>query len=307
MSWRWRSRRAGQRSPCSRAMGVDPSMSLNRKVTVPLGSSGIVRSVRRRRSRQQPSPPPPDTGIEVGRAPRALPLRRPMTAPVTVPRRAARLRSAPPAAYRLLAERPVAAAVLGALVIAFSAIFVRLADVPPSTAAVFRCAYALPALALLAWWEQRAYGPRAAGQRRLAVIAGLFFAADLVLWHHAIAAVGAGLATVLGNTQVVMVALAAWLLLGERPDRRVLISVPIVFVGIVLISGVIGADAYGRDPVLGSVFGVLKGAAYTGFLLVQRRANADERRPAGPLFDATLAAAVASAAIGFPLRELDLV
>jgi drug/metabolite transporter (DMT)-like permease len=209
--------------------------------------------------------------------------------------------------FRMLAERPVLAAVLGALTIAFSAILVRLADVEPATAAFFRCAYALPALALLAWWEQRAYGPRAAGQRRLAIIAGLFFAADLVLWHHAIAAVGAGLATVLGNTQVVMVALAAWLLLGERPDRRVLISVPIVFAGIVLISGVIGADAYGRDPVLGSVFGVLTGVAYTGFLLVQRRANADERRPAGPLFDATLAAAVASAAIGLPLGELDLV
>ncbi|HEX2221928.1 MAG TPA: DMT family transporter [Candidatus Limnocylindria bacterium] len=230
-----------------------------------------------------------------------------MTVPTTAARRRAAGRSVLPSAVRGLAQRPVAAAVLGALVIAFSAIFVALADVTPATAAIFRCVYALPALALLAWWEERRYGPRAAGQRRLAIVAGLFFAADLVLWHHAIGAVGAGLATVLGNTQVVMVGVAAWLLLGERPDRRVLLSVPVVFVGIVFISGVIGADAYGRDPLLGSIFGVLTGVAYTGFLLLQRRANADRRRPAGPLFDATLAAAIASAAIGLPLGELQLV
>ena len=56
-------------------------------------------------------------------------------------------------------ERPVLAGVLGALVIAFSAILVRLAEVSPSTAATFRCFYALPLLGLLAWHEQRRYGP----------------------------------------------------------------------------------------------------------------------------------------------------
>jgi drug/metabolite transporter (DMT)-like permease len=206
-----------------------------------------------------------------------------------------------------LRERPVLTAVLGALTIAFSAIFVRLADVSPATAAIFRCAYALPPLALLAWLERRRYGPRASGQARLAWLAGVFFAADLVLWHHAIEQVGAGLATVLGNTQVVIVPIAAWLLLRERPATRVAASVPVVLIGVLLISGIVGADAYGRDPVLGVVFGVATGFSYAGFLLVQRRANADHRRPAGPLFDATLSAAVFSLLIGLPLGEVDLV
>ena len=68
--------------------------------------------------------------------------------------------------------------------------------------------------------EERRFGPRAQGQRRLAIIAGLFFAADLVAWHYAIQMVGAGLATVLGNTQVVFVAIAAWLFFGERLTAR---------------------------------------------------------------------------------------
>ena len=210
-------------------------------------------------------------------------------------------------AYAALRERPVLAAVLGALTIAFSAIFVRLADVSPATAAIFRCAYALPALALIARLEARRYGPRAAGQSRLAWIAGAFFAADLVLWHHAIEEVGAGLATVLGNTQVVVVPIVAWMVLAERPGWRVAASVPIVLIGVVLISGVLGAEAYGRDPVLGVVFGLGTGVAYAGFLLVQRRANADHRRPAGPLFDATLSATAFSLLIGLPLGEVDLV
>ena len=55
-------------------------------------------------------------------------------------------------------ERPAVAAVAGALTIAFSAILVRLADVAPSTAAIFRCAYALPVLGLLAGGRTGASG-----------------------------------------------------------------------------------------------------------------------------------------------------
>jgi drug/metabolite transporter (DMT)-like permease len=211
------------------------------------------------------------------------------------------------ALFHLLADRPILTAILGALTIAGSAVLVRLADVPPSTAAFFRCVYALPPLALLAWLERRRFGSRAAGQSRLAWIAGAFFAADLILWHHAISQVGAGLATVLGNTQVVVVPLAAWLVLGERPSARVAASVPVVLAGVVLISGVIGAGAFGANPVMGVVFGVATGLAYGGFILVQRGANADVRRPAGPLFEATLSAAIITLIVGWPLGEIELV
>jgi len=84
-------------------------------------------------------------------------------------------------------------------------------------------------------------------------------------------------------------------------------SVPVVLVGVVLISGVVGAEPYGRDPMLGVAFGIATGVAYAGFLLVQRRANADHRRPAGPLFSATLSAAVVSLLIGLPLGDVNLV
>lgn len=52
-------------------------------------------------------------------------------------------------------------AVLGAVAIAFSSILVRLSHASPSTAAIFRCGYALPVLGLLAWlWLSERPGRR---------------------------------------------------------------------------------------------------------------------------------------------------
>ena len=91
----------------------------------------------------------------------------------------------------------------------------------------------------------------------------------------------------LGNLQVVLVAFVAWAVLGERPGARVITAVPIVFFGAVLISGVLEDGAYGDDPARGTIFGLLTTLAYSGFILVLRQTNTDQRRPAGPLFDAT--------------------
>jgi drug/metabolite transporter (DMT)-like permease len=205
-----------------------------------------------------------------------------------------------------LTRRPLLLLVAGAGCIAFSGILVRLADVTPSTAAFYRCALAVPPLAALALWERRRFGTRGMQARSLAWVAGAFFAADLILWHHSIAGVGAGLATVLGNVQVVLVPIAAWLLLSERPGARIVAAVPIVLIGVVLISGVVGEGAYGSDPALGVLFGVLTAVAYSGFLLTLRAGSADLRRAGGALFHATLASAVFIVPAGWLLGELDL-
>jgi drug/metabolite transporter (DMT)-like permease len=195
---------------------------------------------------------------------------------------------------------------LGALTIAFSSILVRLSHASPSTAAIFRCLFALPVLGLLAWAEDRRHGPRPWASRRVLVAAGAFFAADLILWHHSIEDVGAGLATVLANIQVVLVPLVAWAFLAERPGRRVLAALPIALIGVVLISGVLQHGAYGREPLRGALFGLAAGVAYVGFLLLLRRGGSDLRRVAGPLFDATAVATVFCIAAGLAVGDADL-
>jgi drug/metabolite transporter (DMT)-like permease len=205
---------------------------------------------------------------------------------------------------RLFAGRPTGAALTGAVAIAFSGILYRFAEVSPETGAFFRCLYALPALWLLARWEDARLGPRPTRPRALAWLAGVFLGVDLIFWHHSIEAVGAGLATVLANTQVVLVGVVAWLVLRERPARTSLAAIPVAMSGIVLISGVLEEGAYGANPPLGALFGVAAGLAYTGFLLALRTGSRDLRRVAGPLYDATLATAFVTLVLGLALGGL---
>jgi drug/metabolite transporter (DMT)-like permease len=97
------------------------------------------------------------------------------------------------------------------------------------------------------------------------------------------------------------------MLLGERPGGRVLATLPLVLIGIVLISGALEHGAYGDNPAQGVVFGVLTGLSYAGFILVLRHGSSDIRRPAGPLFDATLVSALAATAAGLVIGDADLV
>ena len=188
-------------------------------------------------------------------------------------------------------------ALAGVIAISFSAIFVRLAGVSPDTAAFFRCAYAIPPLVLV-WLAFRDRDNRTARERGLAYAAGLFLAVDFAFWHRAIEDIGAGLGTVLGNVQVVFVGFAAWALFRERPTKLAFVLVPVVFTGVVLMSGLGDDSAFGKNPGAGVIFGILTSLMYTGFLLLLRAANKRLVPPAGPLLDATIGAAIGSLAIG---------
>lgn len=184
-------------------------------------------------------------------------------------------------------------ALLGALALSLAAIFFRLSEVSPATASTFRALYALPVLAILA--RRHAISPRL---RVLALLGGLLFGVDLVCWHAAIERIGAGLATVMANTQIAWVGLAAWALYGERPPQRFLWMIPVMLGGVALLAGVGDLRAYGRDPAGGAVLGLLGALAYAAYLLVHRRACRGERFPVAQLRDATLGVAAASALLG---------
>jgi drug/metabolite transporter (DMT)-like permease len=201
---------------------------------------------------------------------------------------------------------PLALAFLGAASISASAVLIKLADTGPATAAFYRCLLALPLLAGLAVLEQRRHGPRQAAARRRAFVAGLFLAVDLVLWNHAIAEVGAGVATVLGNLQILFVAFAAWALFGERPGRRFLVFLPVVMAGVVLVSGMIGGDGSGNHPLAGIGYGLGTSVAYAVFLLILRRTSASTPHVAGPLAEVTAGAALGSLLLGLVFGGLQL-
>jgi drug/metabolite transporter (DMT)-like permease len=201
---------------------------------------------------------------------------------------------------------PLVTAGLGAACISASAVLVALAHTGPATAAFYRCFLALPVLILLAIAEQRRLGPRLPRARLGALAAGGFLAADLVLWNHTIADVGAGIATVLGNLQVLFVMAAAWVLLRERPARSFLIGLPVVMAGVALVSGLAGAGAGDSHPLAGIVFGIGTSAAYAAFLLIMRQSSTGTRHIAGPLSEATIGAAAGALLLGLAFGGLRL-
>ncbi|MGO9078628.1 MAG: DMT family transporter [Streptosporangiaceae bacterium] len=212
-----------------------------------------------------------------------------------------------PAGRSLAARSPMLLAGLGAACISASAVLVTLAHTGAATTAVYRCALALPLLIGLAIAEQRRRGPRPLAARASAVLAGMFLAVDLVLWNHAIAAVGAGVATVLGNLQVVFVALTAWLLFGERPQRRFVILLPVVMGGVVLVSGLVGGSGIGgSQPLAGIEYGLGTSLAYSGFLIILRRTSATGPHVAAPLAEAITGAAAGSLLLGLAFGGLTL-
>jgi drug/metabolite transporter (DMT)-like permease len=209
-------------------------------------------------------------------------------------------------AVGMLVDRPLLLAALGAVIISTSAVLVVLANASAASTAFFRTGLALPVLLVLAFLEQRRSGRRPLAQRLRAGLAGLFLAVDLVVWTHAIADIGAGVATVLGNLQVLFVAGIAWLVWHERPHRSVLAAIPVVMAGVVLVSGLLGGHGTAAHPIAGVIYGVSTGVSYAAFIITLRRSSTGSPHVAGPMADATAGAAVAALAYGLVFGGLTL-
>lgn len=167
--------------------------------------------------------------------------------------------------------RALAALFVGAIGIAFAPIFVRWSEVGPAATAFWRLLLALPLLAAWAALQERREAPAPTGRngRWMAVLAGLFFAADLAVWHWSIRLTSVANATFLANLAPVAVALGAWTLLGERAR-------PIFFAGMLLsLAGaalLMGANLGGPGAVLlGDGLGMLTAVFYAGYQLCVKR------------------------------------
>jgi drug/metabolite transporter (DMT)-like permease len=189
------------------------------------------------------------------------------------------------------------AALAGALAISFSAILYGLSDVSPITGAFYRSLYALPVL-LVIWWVRRDEDGRTRNKRYIAFAAGIVLGLDMVAWHISIEYIGAGLSTLIANSQVIVVAVVAWLLFGERPSRQIVIAIPVVLLGVALVSGLGRGDSFGSNPLLGTVLALVSALFYAGFILGLRNSNDIQAPSAGPLMEATAGAALAALIAG---------
>ena len=201
-------------------------------------------------------------------------------------------------------RRTMLIALTGAVAISFSPVFYVYSDTNPSTGAFFRMLYALPALALLAYLVRKA-DTRSSRTRWTAFGAGLILAPDMLSYHSSMIFIGIGIATLIGNSQVIIVTLVSWKLFGEKPNQAILVSLPVVLIGLALISGIADTDPYGEDPVKGVVFGTMAAFFYSSFLILFRYSNRELAPSSSVQLDATAGAALGLLVLGLlPLSSI---
>jgi len=201
-------------------------------------------------------------------------------------------------------RRTMLIALAGAVTISFSPVLYVYSDTNPSTGAFFRMLYALPALALLAYLVRKA-DTRSSRTRWTAFGAGLILAPDMLSYHSSMIFIGIGIATLIGNSQVIIVTLASWKLFGEKPNPAILLSLPVVIIGLALISGFADPEPYGEDPVKGVVFGMMAAFFYSSFLILFRYSNRELAPSSSVQLDATVGAALGLLVLGLlPLSSV---
>ncbi len=175
--------------------------------------------------------------------------------------------------------RPASGIFLGAVIISFSSVFVMLSQVNPMISAFYRvffgCLFVAVPCGIRKEFNQATLRPCL-----LAAGCGLFFAADLISWHFCIEYVGPGLATILGNMQVFILALAGALLFREKLGITYVMALVLAMCGLYMI---IGLDKARLTPqyLIGLGLGVVTALSYSGFLLLMRYVNTSKE---GPMF-----------------------
>lgn len=163
--------------------------------------------------------------------------------------------------------------ILGALMISFSAVFVKLVTVSPTTSAFYRMLFGgVILMGVLLWRRER---PRLNSIAvAMVFLAGLFFAGDLAFWHRSILHVGPGIATLLANFQVIILALVGVLLFRERLARTQIVAIPLAIAGLSLL---VGSDwtHLPESYHIGIGLGLLTACCYAAYLLALRRLRSE--------------------------------
>jgi drug/metabolite transporter (DMT)-like permease len=172
-----------------------------------------------------------------------------------------------------LANRAIFQVLVGAFFISFSGVWVKIADVPPTTSAFYRVFFGFLFLLAACLWR-RDFMKVTAARLQLITLCGLLFALDLYCWHASIHFIGPGLATILGNFQVFVLSAAGILFFGEVLHGRFFVAVPLAILGLYLVVGVQWGSLTAEYRT-GLFLGLLTALCYSGFLLTLRKIQTD--------------------------------
>ncbi len=190
--------------------------------------------------------------------------------------------------------------VLGCVVLGLGSLIVKFVQVGSYAVAFWRLAVAALVFGLL----MRRFGQRLPQSRRAlasALLAGVFLAFDLALWHESIHAVGPGISTLLNSLQIFFLSAIGVGFYGERLNRWQVASLFLAVAGVALI----GSPEFGQNgrAMWGFVSGVASGAMLALSMVFVRKTHEAERVALFPMM--MVLSAGGAAALVLPMLLLD--
>lgn len=176
-----------------------------------------------------------------------------------------------------LKNRDMILLIAGSSIISFSAVFTRMTTVSSSVSAFYRVLFGgvfLLGYSLLK--REKLWAGMSAFLH--AVLAGIFFSCDLFVWHRSIHYIGPGLATVLGNFQVVFIAVISFLIFKEKVNWKFYLSIFLALAGIFLLCGV-NWSGNTHNYKIGVILGLTTAVFYTGYILTLNSLQKLEYKP----------------------------
>jgi drug/metabolite transporter (DMT)-like permease len=169
----------------------------------------------------------------------------------------------------------LAATIVG---IAWSAIFVRWAEIPGSASAFYRVLIA--GAVLLPWTAvaRRRQGARARpvspAAAWTAVAGGVFFALDIALWNSAVLRTQVAIASLLGNNTPIFVGLMSWFVLRRRPRASFWIGLALAMAGAVAIMSADLGNGLGAGSLSGDLMALAASVFFAAYLITTERVRA---------------------------------
>jgi len=153
--------------------------------------------------------------------------------------------------------------------ISFSGVWVKVSHVPPTVSAFYRVLFGGMFLLAAACWKKE-IARQGWHRLRLVLLCGILLTLDLFFWHKSIHYVGPGLATILGNFQVFLLAGLGVVFMGENVSARLFFAILMAILGLFLVVG-IQWNQLGSQYKTGVYLGLATAVVYTAFLLALRK------------------------------------
>lgn len=178
-------------------------------------------------------------------------------------------------------NRGIANLCFGAFCISFAPVFVKMLGVglmTPTAIGFWRTFIGAIILFLIAFTRNRSIGLDKTMMGWTA-LAGFLFSMDLYFWHRSIVYSGAGMATILANTQVFGTAILSFFIFKEQLSIKFLFAALGAFISVALLIGVGSEIELAGRYLRGVLYGLITGLAYANYLVTLKYASHKQALP----------------------------